>query len=328
MKRRNFIARSAFAGLGLGTVGAYAFNNLNFSPNPLESSLNTKPFFKLSLAQWSLNKAIRYQGMDPYIFAAKAKEYGFEGLEYVNQLYTDVTKSKNQAAALGKFIEKNNKLAAKHEVKNLLIMIDGEGDLSVASASERKKGVENHYKWVETAAAMGCHSIRINLFGVSDREAWVENSSESLSTIGTYAAQYNINVIVENHGYLSSDAGLLMQVLNNVNLTNCGSLPDFGNFCLEREGGARWDAKCVKEYDRYQGVKELMPRAFAVSAKSNDFDAEGNEIHTDYKRMLQLVKNANFNGYIGVEYEGDILSEEAGIIATRDLLIKTAQELS
>ena len=118
-----------------------------------------------------------------------------------------------------------------------------------------------------------------------------------------------------------------MQVLNNVNLPNCGSLPDFGNFCLEREGGARWDAKCIKEYDRYQGVKELMPRAFAVSAKSHDFDSKGNEIHTDYKRMLQLVKNAKFNGYIGVEYEGNILSEEAGIIATRDLLIKTAQEL-
>jgi sugar phosphate isomerase/epimerase len=327
MKRRNFIAKSIFSGLGLSTVGAYAFDNINFDLNPSERALNSEPFFKLSLAQWSLNKAIRYEGMNPYVFAAKAKEYGFEGLEYVNQLYTDVTKSKNQAAALSKFIQKNNKLAAENELKNLLIMIDGEGDLSISSATKRKKGVNNHHKWVETAAAMGCHSIRINLFGVTDRDAWVENSSESLTALGTHAAQYNVNIIVENHGYLSSDAGLLMQVLNNVNLPNCGSLPDFGNFCLEREGGARWDAKCIKEYDRYQGVKELMPRAFAVSAKSHDFDSKGNEIHTDYKRMLQLVKNAKFNGYIGVEYEGSILSEEAGIIATRDLLIKTAQEL-
>ena len=168
MKRRNFIAKSIFSGLGLSTVGALAFDNLNLDSNPSEWALNSKPFFKLSLAQWSLNKAIRYEGMNPYGFATKAKEYGFEGLEYVNQLYTDVTKSKNQAAALNKFIQKNNKLAAEHELKNLLIMIDGEGDLSVSSATERKKGVDNHHKWVETAAAMGCHSIRINLFGVTD----------------------------------------------------------------------------------------------------------------------------------------------------------------
>jgi sugar phosphate isomerase/epimerase len=266
--------------------------------------------------------------MDPYNFASKAHELGFEGLEYVNQLYKDVVDSKNQPAALKNFISKNNKKAAAHSLKNLLIMIDNEGDLSVSSAIERKKSVENHHKWVETAAAMGCHSIRINLFGVTDPKKWVENSKESLLALGTYAAKYNVNVIVENHGYLSSDAGLLMEVINGVNLPNCGSLPDFGNFCLERAGGARWGANCIREYDRYQGVEELMPRAFAVSAKANEFDAQGNETGTDYKRMLQIVKNAGFNGYIGVEYEGRKLGEEAGILATKNLLIKAAKELS
>ena len=325
MKRRKFILNSAIASIGLTSAGAYALNN---TKNSFSNGASVEPFFKLSLAQWSLNQAIRGGTMDPYNFASKANEMGFEGLEYVSQLYTDVTKSENQAAAHANFVKKSNEKAAAHGLKNLLIMIDGEGDLAVASSTERKQGVVNHHKWVETAAALGCHSIRINLFGVTDRNLWAEYSKESLLALGTYAAAYDINIIVENHGYLSSDAGLLMQVLNDVNLPNCGTLPDFGNFCLERAGGERWDAACVKEYDRYQGVEELMPRAFAVSAKSHDFDTSGNEIHTDYKRMLQIVKNAGFNGYIGVEYEGKVLGEEAGIMATKNLLIKAAQELS
>ena len=328
MKRRSFILKSVFAGLGLSTVGAYAYNNLNFEGKLLTNGIIKEPFFKLSLAQWSLNRAIREGSMNPYNFADKANELGFEGLEYVNQLYKDVTESKNQGTALKKFINLNNEKAAQNGLKNLLIMIDDEGDLTARSSSERKKGVENHYKWVETAAAMGCHSIRVNLFGVNDPKVWVENSKESLLSLGIYASKYNINVIVENHGYLSSDAGLLMQVLNDVNLSNCGTLPDFGNFCLEKTGGERWGANCIREYDRYQGVKELMPLAFAVSAKAHEFDAQGNETKTDYKRMLQIVKKAGFKGFIGVEYEGQELSEEAGILATKNLLIKAAKELS
>ncbi len=328
MKRRNFITKGITASLGLSTFGAYAFNNLHIGKNVFANSLEAAPFFKLSLAQWSLHKAIHSGEMDPYEFATKAKGYGFEGLEYVSHLYKDVVESKNKATAHANFIKKNNEKTAEHGLKNLIIMIDGEGDFSVASAKERNEAVEKHKVWVETAAAMGCHSIRINLFGVNDPKTWAEYSKESLLAIGTYAAKHDVNVIVENHGYLSSDAGLLMEVINEVNLANCGTLPDFGNFCLMREGGARWGAKCIKEYDRYKGVEELMPRAFAVSAKSHDFDANGNETHTDYKRMLQIVKDAGFKGYIGVEYEGSALSEEKGIIATKDLLLKTAQELS
>jgi sugar phosphate isomerase/epimerase len=328
MKRRNFILNSALAGFGLSTVGSYAAQNLFTEQNLKGGMLSAEPFFKLSLAQWSLNKAIQNGGMNPYLFAEKAHEYGFEGLEYVSQLYTDVTKAKNKVSAHKNFITQSNEKAKNHGLENLLIMIDDEGDLSVKSKSERNQGVENHKIWVETAAALGCHSIRINLFGTNNKEAWAEYSKESLKALGTFAAKHNINILVENHGYLSSDASLLMQVINDVNLPNCGTLPDFGNFCLEREGGARWDANCVREYDRYQGVEELMPRAFAVSAKSHNFDAEGNETNTDYKRMLQIVKNAGFNGYIGVEYEGDKLTEEEGIMATKNLLIKSVKELS
>jgi len=322
MERRTFIRNGFTLGLGAASFGtALAHNVLT------DFSANSTPFFKLSLAQWSLHNAIWKRQLDPYDFTAKAKELGFEGVEFVNQLYPDVMKAKDKTAALKQFITKLNTAAKTEGVENVLIMIDGEGDLAVPSISERNQAIENHKAWVETAAAMGCHSIRINLFGERDEIAWKAQAAESMRKLGEFAAPYKVNIIVENHGYLSSNAALVMEMLAEVNLPNCGTLPDFGNFCLEREAGKRWDAACIREYDRYQGVKELLPKAFAVSAKSHDFDQAGNETHTDFKRMLQLVKDAGYTGFIGVEYEGQQLDEISGILATKELLLKQAKQL-
>ena len=322
MERRTFIRNGFTLSLGAASFGtALAHNVLT------DFSVNSTPFFKLSLAQWSLHNAIWKRQLDPYDFTAKAKELGFEGVEFVNQLYPDVMKAKDKTAALKQFITKLNTAAKTEGVENVLIMIDGEGDLAVPSISERNQAIENHKAWVETAAAMGCHSIRINLFGERDEIAWKAQAAESMRKLGEFAATYKVNIIVENHGYLSSNAALVMEMLADVNLPNCGTLPDFGNFCLEREAGKRWDAACIREYDRYQGVKELLPKAFAVSAKSHDFDQAGNETHTDFKRMLQLVKDTGYTGFIGVEYEGQQLDEISGIIATKELLLKQAKQL-
>ena len=323
MERRKFIQNSLSLGLGAAALSTLSANTL--AESFLSPNLTNSPFFKLSLAQWSLHNAIQKGELDPYDFAAKAKELGFEGIEYVNQLYTDVTKAKNKGNALKTFIAQSNAQAKQHSVENVLIMIDGEGDLAVPSLSERNKAIENHKIWVETAAAMGCHSIRINLFGERNEQAWKAQSAESMLKLGEFAAPYQVNIIVENHGYLSSNAALVMDMLEEVNRPNCGTLPDFGNFCLERSEGARWGGACVKEYDRYKGVEELMPRAFAVSAKSHDFDSQGNETNTDYLRMLKLVKSAGYNGFIGVEYEGGGLSEIEGILATKNLLLEKAK---
>lgn len=322
MERRTFIRNGFTLGLGAASFGtALAHNVLT------DFSANSTPFFKLSLAQWSLHNAIWKRQLDPYDFTAKAKELGFEGVEFVNQLYPDVMKAKDKTAALKQFISKLNTAAKAEGVENVLIMIDGEGDLAVPSISDRNQAIENHKAWVETAAAMGCHSIRINLFGERNEIAWKAQAAESMRKLGEFAAPYKVNIIVENHGYLSSNAALVMEMLAEVNLPNCGTLPDFGNFCLEREEGKRWDAACIREYDRYQGVKELLPKAFAVSAKSHDFDQAGNETHTDFKRMLQLVKDAGYTGFIGVEYEGQQLDEISGILATKELLLKQAKQL-
>ncbi|MFD0796050.1 sugar phosphate isomerase/epimerase family protein [Maribacter chungangensis] len=283
------------------------------------------PFFKLSLAQWSMHKMIRQDSVDPYTFAEKAKEWGFTGLEYVSQLYNPELSDANYSEeAMAAFVSKSNAEAKKHGMTNVLIMIDGQGNLAADDETERNETVEKHKRWVDAAAAMGCHAIRVNLNGSSDPEIWKKNSVDGLTKLGTYAKTKNINVLVENHGGLSSNGALHAEVMKMTNMDNVGSLPDFGNFCITRKPDS-WD--CAVEYDKYKGVKELMPYAMAVSAKSNNFDAQGYDTGIDYVRMLQMVKDAGYTGYIGVEYEGNEIGEEAGIKATRDLLLKANQEI-
>lgn len=291
-----------------------------------EAPKEPEPFFELSLAQWSLHKEIQSGKLDPMDFAKKAKELGFTGIEYVSQLYTHLYKDAGDPEKeLHEILNALKNKSDQYNVQNLLIMVDGEGDLAVLGEKERNQTVENHKKWVDAAQFLGCHSIRVNLFGTNDPEKWVEVATDGLKKLSEYAATKGINVIVENHGYLSSDASLLVKVMQNVNMKNCGTLPDFGNFCLEREGGARWGAKCVKEYPKYKGIEEMMPFAKGVSAKSYDFDADGNETTIDFKKMMDIIKTAGYQGYIGVEYEGERLSEIDGIIATRDLLTKLSK---
>lgn len=281
-----------------------------------------KPFFELSLAQWSLHKQV-FDGGNPYDFAENAKKLGFTGLEYVSALYNDVKEANYSDEAMAEFVAKSNEAAKKHDMKNVLIMVDGQGDLALADAAERKKTVEAHYKWVKAAAEMGCHAIRVNLAGATEEKEWVASSVDGLTQLGTFAKEHNINVIVENHGGLSSNGKLLSEVMSKVNMDNVGTLPDFGNFCIKKAE----DGSCEDMYDIYKGITELMPYAKAVSAKSYNFDAEGNETKIDYAKMLQIVKDAGYTGFIGVEYEGEEKSEEEGIIATRDLLINASKNL-
>ena len=336
MKRRNFIYTSSQAGIALTLLGMTACKEKPKTEMAIEpdadmvTTPDTEPFFKLSLAQWSIHKMIREDNTDPYGFAEMAKNWGFSGLEYVSQLYKeeldDDATNKIQMftdAEMQTFINRSNEEARKHGMQNLLIMIDDQGDLALADRAARMAAVENHYKWVDAAQAMGCHSIRVNLSGSTDPDTWVANSVDGLKSLATYAQGKNINVLVENHGGLSSNAALLAQVMQEVGMDNCGTLPDFGNFCI-KDGGSG----CIDQYDRYKGVRELMPFAKAVSAKSNNFNPAGDEVEIDYVQMLQIVKDAGYNGFVGVEYEGEVLNEEEGIRATRELLLKAAKKVS
>ena len=316
MKKNSFLTNIKLLGLSLCSFALIT----QCAPEKKE------PFFKLSLAQWSINKMVKAGTVSQYDFARLASEWGFEGVEYVSQLYFDVAEAEDKEAALQTFVEKSKAASEKYGIQNVLIMIDHEGDLSAPDSIVRAKAVADHMGWVKAAAALGCHAVRVNLDGTDDPEEWLETSVAGLSELARQAAEYNINVIVENHGDLSSNIDLLMQVINAVNLPNCGTLPDFGNFCMKGATAIR-DASCEKVYPIYQGVSNMLPKAFAVSAKAYEFDAQGAEIHIDYTKMLQLVHKAGYVGFVGVEYEGDKLSEADGIKATKALLVKAAQAI-
>ena len=281
-------------------------------------------FFKLSLAQWSLHKYVEDDKKSPFHFASQAKEMGFKGLEYVSQLY------KHEIEELGfdVVIDSLNKISKKESMQNILIMVDDEGDLADPDENKRNQAVENHKKWVDAASKLGCHSIRVNTFGTNDPEIWKTTVVDGLRKLSEYAATKNINVLCENHGWLSSNPVELMAAIKAVNMENCGTLPDFGNWCVRRKDANENWGDCAEVYpDKYEGTKMMMTAAMAVSAKSYDFDEAGNETTIDYVKMLQIVKDAKYTGFIGVEYEGERLNERDGIIATRDLLVKSACNL-
>jgi len=287
-----------------------------------------KPFFKLSLAQWSLHKQIRGGELSPLDFAQKASEFGFEGIEYVSQLYREeLKKDKDPKIAMQNLLDTLKMKSEKYGVKNVNIMIDNEGDLAAANEKDRLQAVENHKKWIDAGAFLGCSTVRVNLRGSDDVDIWSKKSAISLRELAEYAKPKNLNVIVENHGGFSSNGVLLTNVMKVVNMDNCGTLPDFGNFCQTKDYGSINDVNCKEVYDIYKGVGEMMPYAKAVSAKSYDFDEDGNQPKIDYVKMLQIVKDAGYTGFIGVEYEGDNLTEVDGIFATKNLLLKANAEL-
>ncbi len=272
-------------------------------------------FFKISLAEWSLNGPIRRGELNNLDFPAYTKDkFGIHAVEYVDQFFPSADKEYAK-----ELLQRTGDIG----VKNVLIMVDTAGSLGISDEAERMKAVENHYKWVECAHILGCHAIRVNARGSRDAtaEEVAFHTTRSLRTLCQFAADYGISVIVENHGGYSSRANWLADVIRNTGMVNCGVLPDFGNFIVDRrEGGER--------YDMYLGMQELMPLARGVSAKSHDFDEEGNETEKDFVRILQIVKDSGFRGYIGIEYEGRELGPDEGIMATKKLLLKAGKEVS
>ena len=298
--RRDFIKS-----IGVGVLSASSFSEL------LAESAEKKMFFDISLAEWSLHKALfakKITNMDFPEIARKQFDIGI--VEYVNQFFKDKAKD---TAYLNELLQR----CKDNDIKNHLIMIDGEGGLGELDDAKRNQAVENHYKWVEAAKYLGCKTIRVNAFGTGTAEEVAKAAIDGLGKLGEYADKEKINVIVENHGGYSSDGQWLTNVMKQVGRKNVGTLPDFGNFCLERKPGS-YD--CVKEYDRYKGVKELMPYAKGVSAKSYDFDADGNVLETDYMKIMKIVKDSGFKGIVGIEYEGSKTDEYEGIKKTKELL--------
>ena len=325
--RRNFIKHSGQIIMGAGLISWVSCGNpptqaQKEEETPAAETKTSDMFFKISLAQWSLHNALFKGEMDNLNFAPMAKnDFGLDAVEYVNAFFKD--KAEDTA-----YLTEMNKRANYNGVKNLLIMIDGEGSLGAPDDKERTKAIEKHYKWVDAAKFLGCHSIRVNAFGEGTPEEVAAAAVDGLGRLSEYAAKEGLNVIVENHGSYSSNGQWLSGVMKQVNKPNCGTLPDFGNFCVKRSGPGFWEGDCVEQYDRYKGIAELMPFAKGVSAKSHDFDENGDEKNTDFMKMMQIVKDSGYRGYVDIEYEGKGLSEKEGIIATKKLLEKVGKALS
>jgi sugar phosphate isomerase/epimerase len=305
--RRLFLKQSALTGIALTL------------PLPLFSADRAVP--KISLAQWSMNRAIKDGSIKAEDFASITKnQYGVNAIEYVNGFYTD---HKKDMAYWADMLKRSD----NEGVTNLLIMVDAEGDLGDLNQRNRKKAVENHYGWVDIAKKINCHSIRVNAFGTGSREKVKTALVDGMGRLAEYGAEAGINIVIENHGLYSSEADFIVEMIKEVNSPYLGTLPDFGNWCTSVKWGGTSDNSCANVYDVQKGVAQFMPYAKGVSAKTYDFDADGNQPRLDYPALLKTVKATGYDGYIGIEYEGNNLSEPDGIMATKRLIERVWAEL-
>lgn len=294
--RRQFIKQLGFI------AGASALSPLG---SPL-SFANEKPLaYNISLAQWSLHRSIRNGTLDALDFAKYTKAtFGIDAIEYVNQFYFDTLNDK--------LVKELKKRADGEGVKSLLIMCDREGALGDPDEKQRASAVKNHHRWADAAHALGCHSIRVNAQSSGTWEEQMKLAADGLNQLAAYCEKLNLNVIVENHGGLSSNGMWLSGVMKLADNPRVGTLPDFGNFVINRETG--------ESYNKYKGVEELLPWAKAVSAKAYNFNDKGEEADIDFFRMMKMVVDAGYSGYVGIEYEGEDKDEVKGIKATQQLL--------
>ena len=318
LDRRHFVRRfsAGAAGLVLSGVGraasADAGNRIAASVTPFPESGGEEPLFRISLAQWSLHRALYDEELDNLDFPKVARrEFGIEGVEYVNSFFKD------RALDQGYLMTLKDRCAAEG-VKSLLIMCDGEGRLGDPDDAARATAVENHYRWVEAARVLDCHSIRVNAASGGSWDEQRDLAADGLRSLAEFADGYGINVIVENHGGLSSNGRWLSSVIEAGDHPRLGTLLDFGNFRISES----------ERYDTYRGAEQLMPYARAVSAKTNDFDDAGAEANLDYEQLIRIVLDSGYRGWIAIEYEGSRLPEPEGIRLTKALLERVREKLT
>jgi L-ribulose-5-phosphate 3-epimerase len=294
------------------TAGALA-------PTLSRAAQRPTPLYKISLAQWSINQPLRKGTMQHLDFAKIAKGVGIDAIEYVNQFFMDKATDKAYLAEM-------NARAKGEGVTQVLIMCDQEGNLGDPDAAKRTQAVENHYKWVEAARTLGCHSIRVNAYSSGTPEEQMTLVADGMHRLCTFADTHGLNVIIENHGGMSSNARWLVETIRRADHPRAGTLPDFGNFSISRPTERNPNAP-VESYDSYVGVQEMMPLAKGVSVKPRVWDFKGNQSDIDLPRMMKIVVDAGYHGYCGIEH-GPSGRELEGIRELREQLEKTRAQLS
>ncbi|HVU94885.1 MAG TPA: sugar phosphate isomerase/epimerase family protein [Puia sp.] len=326
--RRNFLRRAALGAAGL-TLSSSLPQFLQAAANKPRTNTPTPLFFKLAVSQFSFASQFWTQQLKPLDFPAKSKELGIPGLDYCSMFFAD--KANDQT-----FLNELKKRSADAGCYNLRIMVDGEGVLGDLNNTIRSKAIENHYKWIDAASTLGCPMIRVNVEGEGKPEDVATAAVDSLGRLIEYGRKSNVDVIVENHVGISCNAAWLAGVMKQVNSPHCGTLADFGNFCVNRTKPETMDiagymkTKCLEEYDRYKGITELMPYAKGVHAKTHLFNPDGTDQETDFNRMFKIIKDSGFSGWVSIEYEGGLfkmytkdskyLDDYAGTTATKQLV--------
>ena len=306
--RRTFIRQSL---LGAGTIMLAPSFGITGRPG---SDLT------ISLAEWSFHRALASGDLDHLDFPALAKnKFDISAVEYVNGFFGGKKMDFKAAGGNAAYLNELLKRSKDAGVVNHLIMVDDEGPLSSTDEKERLVAVDDHKKWIDAAKILGCRTVRVNLHGEGDSEMRKTVSVDSLTRLGEFAKPLNINIVVENHGSVTSNGAWMADVMKKVSLGNVGTLPDFGNFCMSDPWGTIQNG-CTDMYDPYKGLTEMLPFAKGVSAKTYDFDENGEQPLLDYKRLIGIVKTSGFKGYIGIEYEGNKQSEEEGVRLTKELL--------
>ena len=255
--------------------------------SPLRAAKAKDVPLKVSLAQWTIVQDLRKGKIDNLEFAKVAHDHGIFAIEYVNQFFMDMAKDR-------RYLGQMKKRASDLGVTSVLIMCDREGNLGDPDKKLRSKTVDNHRKWIDAATFLGCHSIRVNARSAGSWDEQVKLAADGLESLTGFGASQGINVIVENHGGLSSNADWLAEVIAKVDNPHCGTLPDTGNFKVSE----------TESYDSYRGVRKLMKWAKGVSIKDRVWDDNKGSSEMDFERMLKIVLDAGYRGYCGIEFGG------------------------
>jgi sugar phosphate isomerase/epimerase len=266
--------------------------------------MTRQPLFEISLAAWSLHRMFFAREVDQLGMVSLTRQLGIGAFEMVNTFFPSPQYL---------YLRQLRKRADDEDVRLLLIMCDGEGDMAHVDREKRMLAAKNHHKWVDVAAVLGCHAIRANAGGDPGDDGALERNAESFAALCEYAGAAGIDVLVENHFGLSRDAAWLASLVRLVGSPRFGTLPDFGNL--------------PPETDRYAAIATMMPSAKAVSAKCYDFDAAGHETTIDFTRMMRTVTDAGYRGHVGIEYEGTRLPERDGILACKALLERVREAM-
>ena len=327
MKRRDFIRTSALASAGFWALGCSEETRQAMKEGYDAGRAASAPpddLYGISLAEWSLHKAIFAGDLDPLDFAVVARqEFGIGAIEYVNGLFAD--KRSDQ-----EYLTELRNRADGEGVQSLLIMCDGEGRIGDPDDAARQQTIDNHRRWLDAASFLGCHSIRVNAASEGDWDTQKMLAADGLRRLTEIAAEQDLNVIVENHGGISSNGQWLAEVMQTVDHERCGTLPDFGNWYMGDDMGG---------YDPYQGTEDLMPFAKAVSFKthrvSDDPDgthfrhnwATGEYTEIDFVRLMRITLDAGYRSWVGIEYEGSDVDEYEGIRRSKDILEHIHEQL-